>query len=295
MNARFSMLATALVAVATLAACSDDTNGSAGQDTANGLPIADGAGDAASADTTGSADTGGVDATQTDDAEADSAQADSAQADTSAADTAVADTAVADTTVADTTAEDTAAADTTVADTTAADTTVADTTVADTAVADTAADALGPFPGKVGACKQGAPGYDSCWVQAFVLCLQPGPTCASDLSFPNDGSTVFDTTWSNGSSMHCVTTTAGSDLTILCTGKGPDGKQCLQATYTSSGEMPGPATVTGPNGVQKSSYDSNFKRIITCSDGKIEAYNSAEDLCYPLQSGVCEVNTGGGG
>lgn len=59
--------------------------------------------------------------------------------------------------------------------------------------------------------------------------------------------------------------------------------------------MPAGTTVTGPNGSHSLTYDASFKVSVSCGDGSKESYAKAEDLCYPLQSNVCEENIGGGG
>ncbi|MSQ83773.1 MAG: hypothetical protein EXR77_12955 [Myxococcales bacterium] len=245
------------------------------------------AGDAAAGDTTGS------DLASGDAAKADQPAADQSGADASPSDGVVADAKAADTAPqADVAATETAAADAAVTDAATSDATAA---VADATVADAAKDLPPTQPlGKVGACKAGAPGYNSCFTQAFLQCLLPGPTCKAVSTFSPTTDT-FTTTWSNGSVLACVTTTSGAEGTISCTGHGPDGKACLQYLQKFKDEMPASTTVTGPNGNHSLAYDAKLKVAVTCGDGSKEAYAKPEDLCYPLQSDVCEENVGGGG
>ncbi len=165
----------------------------------------------------------------------------------------------------------------------------------DVSSTDVTKDVPSPQPlGKIGACRAGAPGYGSCFSQAFVLCLQPGATCKAVSEF-SPAADTFTTTWSNSSVLACVTTISGTEGTITCTGHGPDGKACLQYTQKFKDEMPAGTMVTGPNGSHSLAYDASFKVTVTCGDGSKEGYAKSEDLCYPLQSGVCEENIGGGG
>ncbi|MBI5610924.1 MAG: hypothetical protein HY902_18780 [Deltaproteobacteria bacterium] len=255
--------------------------------------------DVAATDTTaggkdaGTTDTAGGDAATADQLAKDSAVPDSAVPD-SAADTAVADAAKADTGAPDGVATDTAPADVAAQDSAGADSgsdTAVDITVADAGSSDVSA----PPPGNVGACSSGAPGYDSCFTQAFIQCLQPGATCEAVTEPQVDGGEIFTTTWSNGSKLVCVTAVTGSDGSITCNGSGPDGKACLQYIQKFKGEMPAGTSVTGPNGTHTLSYDAQFKVAVTCSSGKVENYDKPEALCYPLQAGVCETNIGPGG
>lgn len=235
---------------------------------------------------------------------AETAGTETAGAETSAADTAVADAGTGDSAVADAPSGDTAPADAKPADAKPTDATATevastDASATDASGTDGGADVAKDVPptkppGKIGACKADAPGYGSCFTQAFVQCLQPGATCKAVSEFSPTKDT-FTTTWSNGSVLTCVTTSSGTDGLITCTGQGPDGKACLQYTQKSKDEMPAGTQVTGPNGSHSLAYDATFKVTVTCSDGSKESYAKSEDLCYPLQSNVCEENVGGGG
>lgn len=302
------------LAIALTAACATPTAPASA--TATGANDATTAfGDSASSEAVSSETVGGDavtgDATGPDLPSGDTAKADQAAADQSGADASPSDGMVADAKAADsapqadvaaTDSADAAAPDAGTSDAATSDAATSDATASDASGADagaTVADAAKDVPptqplGKVGACKAGAPGYTSCFTQAFLQCLLPGPTCKAVSTFSPTTDT-FTTTWSNGSVLACVTTTSGTEGTISCTGHGPDGKVCLQYLQKFKDEMPASTTVTGPNGNHSLAYDAKLKVAVTCGDGSKEAYAKPEDLCYPLQSDVCEENVGGGG
>ena len=297
------------LAIALTAACATPTAPASA--TATGANDATTAfGDSASSEAVSSETVGGDavtgDATGPDLPSGDTAKADQAAADQSGADASPSDGMVADAKAADsapqadvaaTDSADAAAPDAGTSDAATSDATASDASGADAGatVADAAKDVPPTQPlGKVGACKAGAPGYTSCFTQAFLQCLLPGPTCKAVSTFSPTTDT-FTTTWSNGSVLACVTTTSGTEGTISCTGHGPDGKVCLQYLQKFKDEMPASTTVTGPNGNHSLAYDAKLKVAVTCGDGSKEAYAKPEDLCYPLQSDVCEENVGGGG
>ena len=136
-------------------------------------------------------------------------------------------------------------------------------------------------PPTSGKCKPGAPGFDSCIVQALFQCILPTPTCASTLQ--KDG--AFETKWDGGGSFACFFDEKSG--LVSCEAKGPDGKPCAQfalnidmATKTASATLTAGATVHTMAFVDKGI-------TVTCAGGKVEVYASDDELCSPLKMTPC--------
>lgn len=183
--------------------------------------------------------------------------------------------------------------------TTSDDTSGAETTSPpETSASDTAApapDTEVPPAGQVGACGDGEPGYSSCWIQAFVQCLQPSLTCTTMLDVLPDGANSIKTSWSNGSVLTCKMSISASSGTITCTGMGPDGKQCLLSEMSYQDNAPGPGSTTGPNGSHTTAFAPDGGVTILCGNGAVENYPKMDAICDPLQPGMCQMVKGGGG
>ncbi|MSP91218.1 MAG: hypothetical protein EXR79_05385 [Myxococcales bacterium] len=134
----------------------------------------------------------------------------------------------------------------------------------------------------IGKCKPGAPGFDSCIVQAIFQCVQPTTVCAATVTAGG----ASETKWQGGGSFACsVDEKAGL---ATCNGSGPDGKPCAQFTLMVDGAtQTAAATLTAGGAVHTMAF-ADKGITVTCAGGKVEVYANEGDLCALLKATKCE-------
>ncbi|MCO4762827.1 MAG: hypothetical protein KC502_15035, partial [Myxococcales bacterium] len=137
----------------------------------------------------------------------------------------------------------------------------------------------------MGDCGQGAPGYNSCVIQAALACLKPVGACKLTTSGAHQS-----TEWASGSSFGC-TTDGGKDQ-IECTGLDGTGKACMTWTFTGLAAKSVTSTLKSGNKTYTMSFNGGGIQV-TCADGSKETYATEKDLCSPMKSDGC-TKTGGG-